>query len=140
MCVHDGRSTKPLPEKEISREHRFQNRNRNVGRSERQFCSAQKEKDRWNYVEDRAFRESCDQLVAVSAFDVQHGETGLPILWERRPAALVPKATGRPLPRLLQEALRLGPERKEDHSYSEDEGRQVVYSRFGNELGLGLIR
>ncbi len=84
MYVHDGRSTKPLPEKEISREHRlFQNRTRNVGYSGWQIRSAQKEEDRRNYFEGRASRESYDQLAAVIAFDVQHGEAGLSLLRQR---------------------------------------------------------
>ena len=40
MSVHDGRGTKPLPEKEISLEHRCQTRARRVAHTERQISSA----------------------------------------------------------------------------------------------------
>jgi len=39
MSVHDGRGTKPLPEKEISLEHRCQTRARRVAHTERRISS-----------------------------------------------------------------------------------------------------
>ena len=62
----------------------------------------------------------------VIAGRVQGGEAGLQILRQRRSRTVLQEETRRPLPRLLQEALRFGRTGQEGHARSEGEGREVV--------------
>jgi len=139
MSVHDGRGTKPLPEKEISNERRTQIRSGSVGHAKQQIRGASKEEGRRSCTEGRASCENPERHAAVIAIDVRYGKAGLPILRERRPGTFFQETTRRPLPRLLQEALCLGPAGQKDREDRGEEGRQIVQSRVGIGSGLGLV-
>jgi hypothetical protein len=86
MSVHDGRGIKPLPEKEISVEHRYQIRAGIVGQSERQIRRAREKTGRRRQGEGRSYRESHKGPAAtavVTGGGVCEWEVGLPILRQR---------------------------------------------------------
>jgi hypothetical protein len=67
MSVHDGRGTKPLPEKEISLEHRCQPRARRIAHTERQISSAREEAIRPDQAEGGSCHENHEDPSATDA-------------------------------------------------------------------------
>jgi hypothetical protein len=90
-------------------------------------------------AEDRRDLSEQEGPAARIALGSQSGEAGLPVLRQRRSRAVVQEATRRPLPRLLQAALRFGRATQEGCAHWEDEGREVVSRRETNLIGAGPL-
>ena len=67
MSVYDGRGTKPLPEKEISLEHRCQPNARRVAHTERQISNAREKAVRQEKAEAGACHENHEDPAATGA-------------------------------------------------------------------------
>src|ERR1700722_17334649 len=90
------------------------------------FCQ---EKDRGSQAEGRTCLEDQEgrrSATAVIASEADWREVDLPVLWQRRPRSVVQEEAGRPLPRLLQAALRFGRTQSEGCAHAQGEGCEVI--------------